>query len=79
MLFPPPISSLASWMACSNTALPTMFFTISRAVRIGTPLELSVSRVRANLPTTIFLTSPPTTGIRSLSRSMERRPRLVHP
>ena len=63
--------------ASSTTLLPAVRATINSPSRIGTPLEMSVPRVRVNFATATFRMSTPTTGTLSAMPSVIRFPVTV--
>ena len=63
--------------ASSMIALPDVRAVISRPSRIGTPELMSVASVRQKRATAILRRISPRIGIRSVMRSMTRRPPVV--
>jgi len=67
---PSAIAARVFMSAASITRLPAVLAQISRASRMGTPLEIMVPRVRLNRETATFLSSDPKTGIFNATASL---------
>ena len=74
---PPAIDARDSMIASWITRLPEVFAVISRPSRMLTPDAISVPRVRVKRDTADFRSTSPSTGIRSIKRSMVSLPPSV--
>ena len=70
ILSPSRMLSCILFTALLIATFPVTFLTLFRASRIGTPLDIRVARVLANLETTDLFISLPNTGILNFSLSI---------